>query len=203
MLRSTLGTQPTARNATKRRVRGRDSFHDQRSARRPPGKPVAEPPLRATPLRATPLRARNRLARVGGFAGGRRLTVPQVARELGVSNQTVRNWIRRRKLTAIRGVERGVYRIPAPELEAFKRRSANRVEPPYLPVETRDLTSPEAFYEARIAPALAQAGEPSADRLLVRVAAEDALRRRFPTFARDYAHYVGQIADQLEAVSGL
>jgi len=203
MLRSTLGTQPTARNATKRRVLGRDSFHDQRSARRPPGKPVAEPPLRATPLRATPLRARNRLARVGGFAGGRRLTVPQVARELGVSNQTVRNWIRRRKLTAIRGVERGVYRIPAPELEAFKRRSANRVEPPYLPVETRDLTSPEAFYEARIAPALAQAGEPSADRLLVRVAAEDALRRRFPTFARDYAHYVGQIADQLEAVSGL
>ena len=131
------------------------------------------------------------------------LTVPQVARNLGVSNQTVRNWIRRRKLTAIRGVERGVYRIPAPELEAFKRRSASRVEPPYLPVETRDLTSPEAFYEARIAPALAQAGEPSADRLLVRVAAEDALRRRFPTFARDYAHYVGQIADQLEAVSGL
>ena len=203
MLRSTLGTQPTARNATKRRVLGRDSFHDQRAARRPPGKPVAEPPLRATPLRATPLRARNRLARVGGFAGGRRLTVPQVARELGVSNQTVRNWIRRRKLTAIRGVERGVYRIPAPELEAFKRRSANRVEPPYLPVETRDLTSPTAFYEARIAPALAQADEPSADRLLVRVAAEVALRRRFPTFARDYAHYVGRIADQLEAVSGL
>jgi excisionase family DNA binding protein len=131
------------------------------------------------------------------------LTVPQVARELGVSNQTVRNWIRRRKLTAVRGVERGVYRIPAPELEAFKRRSANRGEPPYLPVETRDLTSPEAFYEARIAPALAQAGEPSADRLLVRVAAEDALRRRFPTFARDYAHYVGRIADQLEAASGL
>jgi len=116
------------------------------------------------------------------------LTVPEVARELGVSNQTVRNWIRRQKLTAIRGVERGVYRVPGPELEAFKRRNTNRVEPPYPPVETRDLTSPEAFYRARIAPVLEQADEP---------------RRRFPTFARDYAHYVGRIADQLEAVSGL
>jgi len=131
------------------------------------------------------------------------LTVPEVARELGVSNQTVRNWIRRQKLTAIRGVERGIYRVPGPELEAFKRRNTNRVEPPYPPVETRDLTSPEAFYRARIAPVLEQADEPSADRLLVRVAAEDGLRRRFPTFARDYAHYVGRIADQLEAVSGL
>lgn len=120
-----------------------------------------------------------------------------------MSNQTVRNWIRRQKLTAIRGVDRGVYRVPGAELEAFKRRSTNRVEPPYPPVETRDLTSPEAFYRARIAPALEQADEPSAERLLVRVAAEGALRRRLPTFARDYAHYVGQIADQLEAVSGL
>jgi hypothetical protein len=86
---------------------------------------------------------------------------------------------RHQKLTAIRGVERGVYRVPGPELEAFKRRSTNRVELPYPPVETRDLTSPEAFYRARIAPVLEQADEPSADRLLVRVAAEDALRRRF------------------------
>ena len=131
------------------------------------------------------------------------LTVPEVARDLGVSDQTVRNWIRRGKLTAIRGVERGVYRVPGPELDAFKRRNTSRVEPPYPPVETRDLTSPEAFYRARIAPVLELSDESSADRLLARLGAEDVLRRRFPTFARDYAHYVGQVAAQLEAVSGL
>ena len=126
-------------------------------------------------------------------------TVPEVAREFGVSNQTVRNWIRRQMITAVRGVERGVYRIPEPEVEAFRRRST-RPSMPYWAVETHDLTSPEAFYAARIAPALEATGEASAERLLDRVALDDDLRIRVPTFARDYAHYVAQVADRIEVV---
>jgi excisionase family DNA binding protein len=129
------------------------------------------------------------------------LTVPEVARQLGVSSQTVRNWIRRQKLTAIRGVERGAYRIPGPEIAAFKRRNATRIEPSDPLVKTRHPTSPETFFQARIAPTLEQADEPSADALLVRVAAEESLRQRFPTFARDYAQYVGQVAAQLESAA--
>ena len=125
-------------------------------------------------------------------------TVPEVARELGVSAQTVRNWIRRDRLTAIRGVERGVYRIPAPEIEAFKRRNANRARPPYPAVETRDLTSPDAFYEARIAPILEQAGVQSPDVLLARATLDGTIAERFPSFARDYASYVASVADQIE-----
>jgi len=42
-------------------------------------------------------------------------TVRDVAREFEVSNQTVRNWIRDRKLVAIQPASaNGVYRIPVP-----------------------------------------------------------------------------------------
>ena len=77
------------------------------------------------------------------------------------------------------------------------------VDPRLVPLETVLAESEVLVTGARIAPVLEQADEPSADRLLVRVAAEEALRRRFPAFARDYEHYVGQVAAQLEAASGL
>lgn len=44
------------------------------------------------------------------------LTVEEVARRLRVNPETVRRWLRTRKLTGVQVGSRGRYRIPASEL---------------------------------------------------------------------------------------
>jgi uncharacterized protein len=50
----------------------------------------------------------------------RLISVPQVARRFGVTNQTVRNWIASGRLRSVQAAPRGRHRIPAEVLEAFE-----------------------------------------------------------------------------------
>lgn len=128
------------------------------------------------------------------------MTVPEVAEEMGVSTQTVRNWIRSGSLGAVQVAERGAYRVPSIEIEFFRERAVAAARRP-RPIKTRDVTTPEAFFQARIRPVLESTGESSAESLIARMRDDYSLSGRFPRFARDYAWYASLLAEQLEAVS--
>ena len=49
-------------------------------------------------------------------------SVSQTAKDLGVTNQTVRNWIENRDLIAFRAMEGSPYRVAIVSVEAMKRR---------------------------------------------------------------------------------
>lgn len=128
------------------------------------------------------------------------LTVQEVAAKLYVSPQTVRNWIRRKRLAAVQGVTRGAFRIPSIEVEAFLRRQ------PAVAIDLRpstenaplDLTDPSAFYAARIQPTVTALGEGCGDAVLRRMVEDPEANRLYPRFGHDYAFYVGRMVDRLE-----
>lgn len=128
------------------------------------------------------------------------MTVPEVAAEMGVTTQTVRNWIRSGSLAAVQVTERGVYRVPSIEIEFFRERAAAAARRPRA-VKTRDITTPEAFYQVRIRPVLEATDASSAEELIERMRDDYSLAGRFPRFARDYAWYASLLAERLEAVS--
>lgn len=126
------------------------------------------------------------------------LTVPQAASELGVSRQTVRNWIKKRTLHAVQGVERGTFRIHRVEMDLFKRRIG--LLPPAAPRSrpaARDLTDPERFYRARIQPVLDELGEPNPEAALRRLSGDPDLATDYYKFPSDYAHYVARVAETI------
>jgi excisionase family DNA binding protein len=128
------------------------------------------------------------------------LTVPQAAAELGVSRQTVRDWIRKRALHAVQGVNRGAFRIHRVEMDRFKGRIGLLPGPDARPRPASvDLTDPERFYEARIQPVLTDLGERSPEAVLRRLSTDLDLASDYYKFPSDYAHYVGRMA---EAIGG-
>lgn len=124
------------------------------------------------------------------------LSVPQAASELGVSRQTVRNWIKKRSIHAVQAVERGSFRIHRVELDLFKRR-IGLLAP--IPDHTRpaavDLTDPEAFYAARIQPVLDELEELGPEAALRRMTLDLDLASDYYKFPSDYAHYVARVAE--------
>jgi len=117
-------------------------------------------------------------------------TVQEIAAEMGVSSQAVRDWIHRGEIIAIQAVENGVLRIPVPSYDAFKRRKGLS---PRLPMRTptgsgRSFGSMDEFYDARIAPMLRRDGQ-TADEL-VRQAADRVEEPEYRQWLRDYARYV-------------
>lgn len=126
------------------------------------------------------------------------LTVPQVASELGVSRQTVRNWIKKRTFHAVQGVARGAFRVHRVEMDLFKQRIgliavAARQDRPHAV----DLTDPEAFYRVRIQSVLDELGESNPDAALRRMIADPDLASDHYKFPSDYAHYVSRVAQHI------
>lgn len=126
------------------------------------------------------------------------LTVPQAASELGVSRQTVRNWIKKQALHAVQGVDRGTLRIHRVEMDLFKQRiglvavTARQTRP-----VTADLTDPEKFYKVRIQPVLDALEEPSPEAALRRLSGDLDLATDYYKFPSDYAHYVSRLAQTI------
>jgi excisionase family DNA binding protein len=98
------------------------------------------------------------------------LSVREVADEIGVSPQAVRNWIARDEMSAVRVSARGAFRIPAFEIEAFRRRAV-----PFdlgngaRAVSSRDITDPTSLHAAWIVPVLLATGATGIDSLLLRM----------------------------------
>jgi len=128
------------------------------------------------------------------------LTVSQAAAELGVSRQTVRDWIKKQALHGVQGVERGSFRIHRVEMDLYKQRIG--LLPPAAPRSRptpRDLTDPARFYRARIQPVLDALGEPNPEAVLRRLSGDLDLATDYYKFPSDYAHYVARMA---EAIGG-
>ena len=126
------------------------------------------------------------------------LTVPQAAAELGVSKQTVRNWIGKGKLHAVQGVERGTFRIHRVEMDLFKQRiGLTPGTPRRSPPAAADVTDPDVFYETRIRPVLDEMGEASPEALLRRLSRDLDLATDYYKFPSDYAHYVSRVAETI------
>lgn len=126
------------------------------------------------------------------------LTVSEAAVELGVSRQTVRDWIKKRALHAVQGVERGAFRIHRVELDLFKQRIG--LLPPDLPQSRpvhRDLTDPDKFYRARIQPVLDALHERNPEAVLRRLSGDLDLATDYYKFPSDYAHYVTRMAESI------
>lgn len=122
-------------------------------------------------------------------------TVQDVAREFEVSNQTVRNWIKARKLVAIQPAStNGVYRIPMAAVSAMKRRMGTLPAPAVREaMPAAELPEPGAIYAERIQPVLEQTGA-TADQIIKRVAEGGPASQADVTFVRDYARYAVRIA---------
>ena len=122
--------------------------------------------------------------------------VSEVANALGVSKQTIRNWIAKGDLTAAQGTSRGSYRIPGLELDAFKRRTGllPPVETALAPTE--DLTNPDTLYRERIAPVLCELKASSAEDVLRRMAREPGLRISYSRFPTLYLAYVQALVEE-------
>jgi excisionase family DNA binding protein len=124
--------------------------------------------------------------------------VSEVAAELGVSKQTIRNWIAKGEILAVQGTSKGSYRIPGLELDAFKRRKG--ILPPIetLPIPVIDLTDPGVLYRVEIAPVLRELNAATAEDVLRRIARDPELQvshSRFPTM---YLAYVQALVDLAE-----
>ena len=122
-------------------------------------------------------------------------TVQDVAREFEVSNQTVRNWIKDRKLVAIQPAStNGVYRIPTAAVSAMKRRMGTLPAPAVREeMPAAELPEPGAIYTERIQPVLDQTGA-TADEIIRRVAEGGPASQADVTFVREYARYAVRIA---------
>ena len=122
-------------------------------------------------------------------------TVQDVAREFEVSNQTVRNWIKDRKLVAIQPAStNGVYRIPTAAVSAMKRRMGTLPAPAVREeMPAAELPEPGAIYAERIQPVLEQTGA-TADEIIKRVAEGRSANQADVTFVREYARYAVRIA---------
>lgn len=122
-------------------------------------------------------------------------TVQDVALEFEVSNQTVRNWIKDRKLVAIQPAStNGVYRIPMAAVSAMKRRMGALPAPAVREeMPAAELPEPGAIYAERIQPVLERTGA-TADEIIKRVAEGRSASQADVTFVRDYARYAVRIA---------
>ena len=122
-------------------------------------------------------------------------SVSEVADEFCVSKETVRSWIDKRLLMAVQPAGAGgAYRIPGGALRLFRERSER---PPRLTTATptpriRNLT-PDEFYAEAIEPVV-QATGMSADDLVRRMAHDQELMIRYPSFATDYSSHVRAVA---------
>ncbi len=87
--------------------------------------------------------------------------------------------------------ERGVYRIPATALRVFQMRQVGRGHSSQGPRAVEG--PPLDLWADRIKPVLDET-RLTADELLRRMAADQALVVRYPTFATDYAAYVTEMA---------
>jgi hypothetical protein len=128
-------------------------------------------------------------------------SVSQTAKDLGVTRQTVCNWINRRELIAFQGVSNGPYRVAVVSVEAMKRRLGLLPMPnPAKQILIRDLTNPDDLYEAKIAPVLAELKASSADEVLRRMAVESKLRVRYAKFPDYYLLYTQKLVGLAEGV---
>ncbi|MBF6589098.1 MAG: helix-turn-helix domain-containing protein [Ktedonobacterales bacterium] len=64
-----------------------------------------------------------------GPSSARLLTVPEVALQLGVTEETVRRWLRAGDLPGVRLARKAGWRIRAPDLEAFLQARDTRQPP--------------------------------------------------------------------------
>ena len=121
-------------------------------------------------------------------------TVRDVAREFEVSNQTVRNWIRDRKLVAIQPASaNGVYRIPVAAVSALRRRMGKLPAPAVREdMPAAEFSEPGVLYVERIKPLLDETGA-TVDEIMKRVAEGPASAAEV-AFVRDYARYAIRIA---------
>ena len=122
-------------------------------------------------------------------------TVTEVAAEFDVSKETVRSWIEKRMLLAIQPAgEGGAYRIPDGALRVFRERSGENVaaRSRSRAQRIRDL-SPDEFYQEHIAPVVHETAA-SAEELVRRMAHDQALVMRYPSFASDYSTYIRALA---------
>ena len=123
-------------------------------------------------------------------------TVKEIADEMAVSEQSVRNWIRSGQIIAIQPVTSGVMRIPVPAFDAFKRKQG--ILPP-IPrstgsahVETfGDLAD---FYRRAIEPRLREL-DLSVDEVLVRAAGDRVFASSHRRLLGDLARYVNWVAE--------
>jgi excisionase family DNA binding protein len=130
------------------------------------------------------------------------VSVREAARQLGCSEQTVRNRVNDRELRAIQSAPGGAYRIPTLEIEAFKRRHglAPRIEtavPSGVVYST-----PEELLKDQVLPALAAHGLSSPEEALRAVQEDPGLLVRYSDVFTAYAAYVGAISQRAMAAAG-
>lgn len=123
-------------------------------------------------------------------------SVTEVAREFGVTPETVRTWIGNRLLFAIQPAgPNGSFRIPSQSLVVFRRRVERRESPPKRVSRPArlDRIDLEGLYRERIEPPCRETGL-TPDQLLRRLATDSALVARYPSFAGDYGTFVNGLA---------
>lgn len=126
-------------------------------------------------------------------------SVAQAAKELGVTRQTVWNWIEKGEVPAFRATESSPFRISVVSINVLKQRlgllPAAAESPAIVP---QDLTRAEDFYAAEIAPVLAELRASSPEEVLQRMAVDPDFPLEHVKFPSYYLAYVQKLVSRAE-----
>jgi excisionase family DNA binding protein len=122
------------------------------------------------------------------------MSVEQAAKALGFTPSTIRNRIVDGSLRAIQGTPGGAYRIPAMEVEAFKRR--NGMLAPLRAKRPSGVVYVDAgrLYSEDIAPVVRELGAGSPEEALRQLREHPTQASRYLDFVDAYAAYMRMIA---------